>query len=116
MQQDKEKLERRAKRFYVLFWLLLIIGSIGINIYRAWYLVRYGIDITDVPSLFHLSCGVVVGAVFVPILTQVRKWAQAAEADRLHAKATKWYRICQIAAVGTVIVNLLGWLFPGMFS
>jgi SNF family Na+-dependent transporter len=113
---DKEKLEKRAKRLYALWWVLMCVYSLSGNVYIALQQVNHGIDVRDFPSTFNLVTCVIAGLVFLPLMTQVRKLAKASHADKLYKKATRWYFVFLIGVAGILLCNTLAYFFPGLFS
>lgn len=113
---DKEKLEKRAKRLYALWWVLVCVYSLSGNVYIALQQVNQGVDVRDFPSMFNfVTCGI-AGLVLLPMMAQVRKLAKASASDRLYKKATRWYLVCLIGAVGILLCNILACFIPGLFS
>ena len=113
---DKERLERRAKRLYILWWVLMCVYSLGGNIYIALQQVHCGIDVSDFPSAFNFVTCAIVGLVLLPLIVQVRKLAKASGADRLYKRATVWYIVLLIGAAVTLFFNTLAFFIPGLFS
>ena len=116
MQQDKEKLERRAKRLYALWWVLMCVYSLGGNVYIAIQQGIHGIDVRALPSTFSLVTCAVAGLVFLPLMAQVRKLAKASDAEKLYKKATIWNFILLIGTAGILLCNTLAYFFPSLFS
>ena len=114
--EKQEKLEKRAKRLYGLWWVLMCVYSLGGNVYIALRQVNHGIDVRDFPSTFNLVTCAIAGLVFLPLIAQVRKLAKASALDRLYKKATMWYFVCVIGSACTLICNTLAYFFPGLFS
>ena len=113
---DKKRLEKRASRLYSLWRVLIALFSIGVSIYMAYQEVFNGIDLRVLPTTFHFVLCAILAVVFVPMLVFVRKWAKASDSDKLYAKATKWFWAFVISITGTLILNILGFLIPGLFS
>ena len=113
---DKERLERRAHRLYSLWRVMIAFLSIGVSVYMAYQEAINGVNLRTLPNTFHFILGAVLAAVFVPMLVLVRKWAKAADSDKLYAKATKWIWIFVIAITGTLFCNILAFFIPGLFS
>lgn len=113
---DKEKLGKRARRLYALWSVLISLFSIGVSVYMAYQEVVNGIDLDVIPTPFLFALCGILGFVFVPMLVLVRKWSKASDSEQLNKKATKLYWIFVIAIVGTLIVNILGFFFPGLFA
>ena len=113
---DKEKLEKRAKRLYALWWVLMCTYSLGGNIYIALQQVNHGIDVSACPSTFHFVTCAIVGLVFLPLIAQVRKLAKVSDADRLYKRSTVWYFFLLIGETSTLVCNTLACFFPGLFT
>ena len=112
---DKKNLEKRARRLYALWWVLLCVYSLGGNVYIALQQVNYGIDVRGFPSTFNLVTCAMAGLVFLPLIAQVRKLAKASDADKLSKKATRWYFVFLIGTGGILLCNTLAYFFPGLF-
>jgi SNF family Na+-dependent transporter len=113
---EKETPEKRAKRLYVLWWVLMCLYSIGGNVYIALQQVNQGVDVRDFPSTFNFITCAIVGLVFLPLIAQVRKLAKASDEDRLYKRSTVWYFVLLIGEAGILVCNTLACFIPGLFS
>lgn len=113
---DKKTLEKRAKRLYALWWVLICVYSLGGNIYIALQQVNHGIDVRAFPSTFNFVTCAIAGLVFLPLIAQVRKLAKISDVDRLYKRSTVWYFVLLIGETSILVCNTLACFFPGLFA